>query len=324
MVPRIAVESGSGWVTNHHPTHGLPSGYPSAAISPKMTCFELSGGNFHPQQPQALTGPPSTCMTRFNTSLRAENSLGQPPLQLLHPTSTISSKTTQLVLPGGNHLCPLTSTPTTCVDASLGVENSPSSPLIRPSHPSSMISSKTTRFASSGGNQPLSPTPARSTCFDMYSRVENYPGPSQTPSGLDRVVERGYKPIPTCSTRFDAYLCVENSATGSMSQNTSPLLKTKKTRFVSRGGNPHHHVRSSPISTQQDACLHILDFTQALPAMPCRVSMCGSLLPPSTTYTTCFDTSLRVENPCGAPQLPSDTIRTCKRGIYDLATPLTL
>jgi len=55
--------------------------------------------------------------------------------------------------------------------------------------------------------------------------------------------------------------------------------------------------------------------------MPHRVSTCGSSLPPSTMYTTCFDASLRVENPCRAPQLPSDTIRACKCGISPHRSP---
>ena len=93
----------SKWFANHSPTHSLPTDCPSAAISPKMTRFELSSGNFHPQQPQALTRPPSTRMTRFNASLRAEDPSRQPPQQLFHPSSTISSKTTRFALLGGNH-----------------------------------------------------------------------------------------------------------------------------------------------------------------------------------------------------------------------------
>jgi hypothetical protein len=126
---------------------------------------------------------------------------------------------------------------------------------------------ETTRFMSSGGFHPLPLTSARLTCFDVYSHVENHPGPSQTPSDLDRVVERGYKPIPMCSTHLDVYLRIKNPA--GMSWTTSPLPKTKKTWFVSDGGNLHHHIPLSTISTQQDTRLCVLDTPQAVLATPC-------------------------------------------------------
>jgi len=68
-----------------------------------------------------------------------------------------------------------------------------------------------------------------------------------------------------CSTHLDVDLHVENPAC--MSWTTSPLPKTKNTRFMSVGDNP---VPSSVIPTQEDARLHVLDTPQALLVTPPR------------------------------------------------------
>ena len=365
--PRIA---DGKWFKYHSPNLPTPQTTPLPLLVPKPTRFAPPGGNCHPQLHQPYTPPPSTFMTRFNASLRAEDTPRQPPQQLAYPSSTNSSKTTRFALLGGNHHptpCFLTtpeleSSICTCdechtaqeqMDDPSGLDSSPPESTKRAPTPSRFrpmfLMEREGKWIVAGaqhhplcfegetesennanriekgrkgasraiahslsGLTPQTHTLPPSTCFDVYSRAEISPGLSQTPSDSKRMVERGCKPMPTHIMRSDANLRVENFA--GTSQTTSPLPTTKMTRFVSVGGNHHHHVLSSLTSTQQDTHLRVLDITQALPAMPRRVSTCDSSMPPPTTYTTRFDVSLRVENCSGSPQSLPDTTRATKRG----------
>jgi len=186
------------------------------------------------------------------------------------------------MLLGGNHLLPLTSTRTTCFDTFLCGENSPK--LLPPllNTPPPMLVSKMRRIASL-----------------IESLGDNHP----------------HSPTSTRLTCIDTYSRVKNHTRPPVSPSNIPLMCTMHFNMPLCVENTSRPMLPSPSLLSCTTCFNMSLHDETL-AGPLQ-----SLANTSPARTTCFDTSLCVENPSGVPKPPSDATQTYECGVLPHHSP---